>query len=134
VLVTVREAQPLALDLALPLRGAEPVWARLTLVVGGARALPGRRSVVRADGRLLGELIPTREDRIHAGMIGATVLELPPAALRDLRDGRLRIEIAREAGTGENQILVDFARLEVATAPAAPPTRPHGAPRKGGDS
>ena len=132
--VLVGESQPLRIDLPVELGGGEPVWARLTLVVGGARALPGRRSIVRADGRLLGELIPARDDRIVAGRIGATLLELPPAALRELRDGRLRVEIAREPGSGENRLWLDFVRLEVAVAPAAPPARPQAAPKKGGNS
>ena len=134
VLVTVREGEPLVLDQAIELGGGEPVWARLTLVVGGARALPGKRSVVRADGRLLGELIPTRGERLYPGMIATTVLELPPASLRDLRDGRLRIEIAREPGTGDSALMLDFCRLEVAVAGAAPPVPKRRPLKQGGNS
>jgi hypothetical protein len=110
----VSEVRPLVLELAPALGGATPSWARVTLVVGGARALAGWRNLVRADGWLLGEVIPTRKDRVHAGMIGATVLELPPAALRELADGKLRLEIAREPGSGSDVLMVDYCRLEVA--------------------
>jgi hypothetical protein len=130
--VEVSEGHPLVLEHALELGGAEPVWARLTLLVGGARALGGRRSAVRADGHLLGEVLPTLGKHLHPGMIRASVLELPPAALRDLRDGRLRVEIAREPGTGSDELWIDFSRLEVAVA--APPNAARGALRQGGDS
>jgi hypothetical protein len=139
--VAVGEGRPLVLEHALALGSEEPVWARLSLVVGGARALGGRRNVVRADGHLLGEVLPTRDARIHPGMIGATVLELPPEALRDLRDGHLRVEIAREPGTGSDELWVDSSRLEVSTVPARAPASPSappgggpGALNKGGDS
>ncbi len=139
--VTVAEDRPLVLEHRLDLGDGEPAWARLSLVVGGARALGGRRNVVRADGHLLGEVVPTRDAQIHPGMIGATVLELPPEALRDLRDGRLRVEIAREPGTGSDELWVDFSRLDVATVPPrapaiplAPPDAGPGALNKGGDS
>lgn len=130
--VEVTEERPLALEHAFELGAAEPAWARLTLVVGGARALSGRRNLVRADGRLIGEVVPTRDERLYPGMIGATVLELPPASLRDLRDGRLRVEIAREAGTGADELWLDFSRLEVATPGVTP--RAGEALKKGGDS
>jgi hypothetical protein len=106
--------RPLVLQHALALGGATPSWARVTLVVGGARALAGHRNLVRADGWLVGEVIPTRKERVHAGMIGASVLELPPPALRELADGRLRLEIARQPGSGSDVLMVDYCRLEVA--------------------
>jgi hypothetical protein len=112
----VGERQPLGFDHMLEL-DAPPLWARLTLVVADARAVPGRRCLVRADGRLVGEVLPTPDGRIHAGQIAATVLELPPASLRDLADGALRVEIAREPGSGSDDVMVDYARLEVAVAP-----------------
>ncbi len=112
----VDERQPLAFDHVLPLDAA-PLWARLSIVVADARAVPGRRCVVRADGRLVGEVVPNPDGRIHAGQIVAAVLELPPASLRDLADGALRVEIAREPGSGSDDVMVDFARLEVAVAP-----------------
>ncbi|MEN8184116.1 MAG: SdiA-regulated domain-containing protein [Myxococcota bacterium] len=113
----VSESRPLVLEVVLDPSDEAPLWARVTLVVGGARALPGRRNLVRADGWLLGEVIPTRDDRIHAGMIGSSVLELPPAALRELTDGRLRIELTRAPGSGSDTVMVDYCRLEVAFAP-----------------
>ena len=112
----VDERQPLAFDHALELDGP-PLWARLTLVVADARAVPGRRCLVRADGRLLGEVVPTADGRIRSGQIAAVVLELPPASLRDLADGALRVELAREPGSGSDDVMVDFSRLEVAVAP-----------------
>jgi uncharacterized protein YjiK len=133
--VSLCEKSPLVVEHALELGGAEPAWGRLTLVVGGARALPGWRSVVSADGRVLGEVVPTRDDRLYAGTIGANVLELSPPALRALRDGRLRVEIAREAGTGCDDVMLDFSRLEVALAGAtapAPPARRSSAPALSG--
>jgi hypothetical protein len=132
--VLVAEGRPLGLEHVLALGSGVPVWARLTLRVGGARALGGRRSAVRADGHLLGEVVPTRGRRLYPGMIGDTVLELPPAALRDLRDGRLRVEIARDPGTGSDEIVVDFSRLEVAIAESAPPEHRPVAPKQGGGS
>ncbi len=112
----VDERQPLSFDHALP-QGAAPLWARLSVVVADARALPGRRCLVLADGRLVGELVPNPDGRIQAGQIAAAVLELPPASLRDLADGALRVEIAREPGSGSDDVMVDFTRLEVAVAP-----------------
>lgn len=108
--------QPLVFDHVLELAGA-PLWARLTLVVADARSVPGRRCLVRADGRLLGEIVPSPDARIRAGQIAAVVLELPPDSLRDLADGALRVEIAREPGSGSDDLMVDFSRLEVAVAP-----------------
>jgi len=108
------ERQPLALHHVLPLEGRQPLWARLTLVVADARALPGRRTGVRADGRRIGEIVPSRDGRIRAGAISATVLELPPASLRDLADGELRIELVRDPGTGTDDVMLDYVHLEVA--------------------
>lgn len=112
----VDERQPLTFDHTLELDGA-PLWARLTLVVADARAVPGRRCLVRADGRLLGEVVPTSDGSIRSGQIAAAVLELPPASLGDLADGTLRVELAREPGSGSDDVMVDFSRLEVAVAP-----------------
>jgi hypothetical protein len=71
---------------------------------------------VRADGHLLGELLGSTRETLAAGEIVATVLELPPAALADLRDGRLSVELVRPAGSGDDDIMLDYARLEVAVA------------------
>jgi hypothetical protein len=49
-------------------------------------------------------------------VIAATVLELPPDVLRDLGDGALRVELAREAGSGSDELMLDYSRLEVAVA------------------
>jgi hypothetical protein len=68
--------------------------------------------------------VPTRGEQLHPGRIAASVLELPPAALRALRDGRLRVEIAREPGTGSDELWVDFSRLDVVTGPGAGGTQP----------
>jgi hypothetical protein len=108
------ERQPLALQLVVPLEGRQPLWARLTLVVADARAVAGRRTAVRVDGRRIGEIVPSRDGRIQAGAIAASVLELPPAALRDLADGELRVELARDPGSGADDLVLDYARLEVA--------------------
>jgi hypothetical protein len=126
-------AHPLVVEHVLDLGGAVPVWARLTLVVGDARALPGRRNLVRIDGRVVGEVIPTRDKRLYPGMIGVTVLELPPAALRGLAGGRLRVEITREADAGSDDLMLDFSRLEVAVDERMAGPGP-GAQRAGGDS
>jgi hypothetical protein len=115
-LSVVTEQGPLALEHVFDSPDVAALWGRLTLVVGGARAMPGRRNVVLADGHLVGEVIPTREKRVYPGMIGATVIELPPSVLRDLSDGRLRIEISREPGTGSDELMVDYSRLEIAWA------------------
>jgi hypothetical protein len=114
VLLPVGEGAPLRLTHAIPLGGALPQWARLTLAVGDARALPGARSLVRADGRLVGEIVGTRGERLHAGTIELTILELPPQTLLDLADGAVRVEIARAPGTGSDDIMLDYSRLEVA--------------------
>jgi hypothetical protein len=113
----VAPGEPLVIRHRLALEDRKPLWARLTVVVADARALPGRRNLVRADGRLLGEVIPTREGRIQAGAIVATVLELPPDSLRELADGELRVEIAREPGSGDDDLMLDHSLLEVAVAP-----------------
>ncbi len=110
----VDERQPLAFLHVLALEGRQPLWARLTLVVADARAVPGRRTGVRVDGRRVGEVVPTSDGRIRAGAIAAGVLELPPASLRDLADGELRVELVRDAGTGSDDVMVDYTRLEVA--------------------
>jgi hypothetical protein len=112
----VSEASPLRFDFVLGPGGAPPVWARLTLVAGDARTSPVQRSLVRADGQLLGELVGSTGETLVAGEIAATGLELPPAALAELRDGRLSVEIARPAGGGDDDIMLDYARLEVAVA------------------
>jgi hypothetical protein len=116
VMHSVREDAPLRFDHRIDLDGQPATWARLTLLVSDARALPGARTQVLADGRLVGELIPTRGKRLHAGVIAATVLELPPDVLRDLGDGALRVELAREAGSGSDELMLDYSRLEVAVA------------------
>lgn len=116
VMQLVSESAPLRFSVPLALGGAEPLWARLTLVAGDALAHPLHRSSVRADGHLLGELLGSTRDQLKGGEIVATVLELPPAALRELRDGHLTVEIAREPGTGDDDIMLDYARIEVAFA------------------
>lgn len=116
VLLIVSESSPLRFALALPPGGVQPLWARLTLVAGDARASSLQRSLVRADGHLLGELLGSTGESLAAGEIVATVLELSPAALADLRDGRLSVELARPAGSGDDDIMLDYARLEVAVA------------------
>lgn len=108
------EATPLRFSHAVDLEGRPALWARLTLVAADARALPGARNLVYADGRLVGELVGTRDERIRVGAIERTVLELPPQSLRDLADGVLRVEIARPGGTGSDDLMLDYARLEVA--------------------
>jgi len=117
-LSVVTEQRPLLLEHVFDLPDGPALWGRLTLVVGGARALPSRRNLVVADGHVVGEVIPTREKRLYPGMIDATVLELPPSVLRGLSDGRLRIEITREPGTGNDALMVDYSRLEIAWARA----------------
>jgi len=116
VLFAVSEDAPLHFLHALDLGDRPALWARLTLVVADARALPGARNLVRADGRLVGELVGTREDTLHAGAVEATVLELAPAVLRELADGVLQVEIARAPGTGSDDVMLDYSRLEVAVA------------------
>jgi len=116
LLRSVREDAPLRFEHRIEVGGQSAAWARLTLLVGDARALPGARTQVLADGRLVGELIPTRDKRLHAGAIAATVLELPPDVLRDLGDGALRVELTREAGSGSDELMLDYSRLEVAVA------------------
>jgi hypothetical protein len=116
VMLGVREDAPLRFDHQIDLGGRPAVWARLTLLVGDARALPGARTQVLADGRLVGELIPTRAKRLHAGAIAVTVLELPPDVLHDLADGALRVELMREDGSGSDELMLDYSRLEVAVA------------------
>jgi len=113
---SVREDAPLRFDHRIDLDGQTVAWARLTLLVGDARALPGARTQVIADGRLIGEIIPTRDKRLHSGAIAATVLELPPSVLRGLGDGALRVELARESGSGSDELMLDYSRLEVAVA------------------
>jgi hypothetical protein len=115
-LLVVSEDAPLRFAHSVELGGRPALWARLTLVAADARALPGARNLVRADGRLVGELVGTREDELHAGHIEATVLELAPALLRELADGVLQVEIARAPGTGSDDVMVDYSRLEVAVA------------------
>jgi hypothetical protein len=62
----------------------------------------------------VGEIVGTRGERLHAGTIELTILELPPQTLRDLADGAVRVEIARAPGTGSDDIMLDYSRLEVA--------------------
>jgi hypothetical protein len=93
-----------------------PLWARLTLVVADARALPLQRSWVRADGVLLGEVVGARGQRLAPGAVVQTSIELPPAALEQLRDGRLVVEIERPPGSGSDEMWLDYSRLEVAVA------------------
>ena len=47
----------------------------------------------------------------------ATVIELSPASLRELADGELRVEIARDPASGDDDVMVDYSSLEVAVAP-----------------
>ncbi len=113
-LLSTTEDAPLRFAHTLDLGGRPALWARLTLVVADARALPGARNLVRADGRLVGELVGTRDDELHPGQVEATVLELAPALLRELADGVLQVEIARAPGTGSDDVMLDYSRLEVA--------------------
>jgi hypothetical protein len=113
----VGEAAPLRFTHALPLGGADPLWARLTLAVGDARVTPLQRNLLRVDGHLVGEILGSTRESLVAGGITATIVELPPAVLRDLRDGRLSVEIARPPGGGDDDIMLDYARLEVAIGP-----------------
>ncbi len=115
-LLVVTEEAPLRFAHAVDLGGRPALWARLTLVVADARALPGARHLVRADGRLVGELVGTREDELHPGHVEATVLELAPSVLRELGDGVLQVEIARAPGAGSDDVMLDYSRLEVAVA------------------
>lgn len=118
MLVT-REDMPIVIDHDFALgteHPATPTWARLTLVVGDARTRAGTRNVVRVDGRRVGEVIGTVRKELKAGAIATTVIQLPPAVLDELSDGSARIEIAREPGTGSDDIMIDYSRLEVAVA------------------
>jgi hypothetical protein len=112
----VTEAAPLQFVHSLKLAGATPLWARLTLVIGDARAVALRRNLILVDGQLIGEVIGSRSTRLAAGSIVETVVELPPAALERLRDGQVTVEIVRPPGTGDDDLMLDYSRLEVAVA------------------
>jgi len=116
VRVGATEARPVVFEHALDLRGAEPLWARLTLVAADAMALRLARNSVLADGVLIGELAGTTGSRLEAAAVVETAIELPPLALARLRDGRLRIELARPPGGGDDELWIDFSRLDVAVA------------------
>jgi hypothetical protein len=115
-LLIVASGAPLTLSHRVALESTAPLWARLTLVVADARALPLQRSWVRADGVLLGEVVGARGQRLAPGAVVQTSIELPPAALEQLRDGRLVVEIERPPGSGSDELWLDYSRLEVAVA------------------
>jgi hypothetical protein len=115
-LLIVASGAPLTLSHRVALESTAPLWARLTLVVADARALPLQRSWVRADGVLLGEVVGARGQRLAPGAVVQTSIELPPAALEQLRDGRLVVEIERPPGSGSDEMWLDYSRLEVAVA------------------
>lgn len=114
--IRVTEQRPIALEHALDLHGAEPLWARLTLVAADAMALPLARNLVLADGVLIGELAGMTDSRLEPAAVVETAIELPPAALAKLRDGQLRIQLLRPSGEGDDELWLDFSRLEVAVA------------------
>ena len=116
VMLVATENRPIVFEHSVPLAGRVPLWARLTLLVADARTVTGARNVITADGARIGEVIGSEQKNLRAGSIATTVLELPPASLRALADGDLRIEIARDPGTGDDDIMIDFSRLEVAVA------------------
>ena len=91
-----------------------PTWARLTLLVGDARTRAGTRNVVRIDGRRVGEIVGSTQKKLKAGAIASTVIELSPAALLELSDGSAQVEISRDPGTGSDDIMIDYSRLEIA--------------------
>ena len=91
-----------------------PLWARLTLVVGDARTRAGTRNVIWVDGHRVGEVVGSTQKELKAGAIASTVVELAPAVLQELTDGSARIEILRDPGTGSDDIMIDYSRLEVA--------------------
>ena len=115
-LLVVAEGAPLSLTHRVDLDSAPPLWARLTLVVADSRSLPLHRNWVVADGVLVGELIGARGRRLVPGAVMQTSFELPPAALEQLRDGQLVVEIQRPPGDDDDELWIDYSRLEVAVA------------------
>jgi hypothetical protein len=120
-MLVAREKMPIDIDHVFDLRanstGAAPltpIWARLTLLVGDARTRAGTRNVVRIDGRRVGEIVGSTQKKLKAGAIASTVIELSPAALLELTDGSAHVEISRDPGTGSDDIMIDYSRLEIA--------------------
>jgi len=128
-MVLAREELPITIDHTFDLRTQSadpanslerapvtPLWARLTLIIGDARTRAGTRNVVWVDGRRVGEVVGSVQKELKAGAIASTVIDLAPAVLRELSDGSARIEISRDPGTGSDDIMIDYSRLEIAVA------------------
>ena len=79
--------------------------------------------MVRLGDRVIGELIGNRTKVLRAGPISSTVLELPPDSLAELRAGELEVQLGRDPGTGDDDLMVDFMRLEIATESDSKPQR-----------
>ncbi|MCH2172888.1 SdiA-regulated domain-containing protein [Myxococcota bacterium] len=114
-MLVIDESKPLRFRHEFDLEGRTPVWARITLVAGDARATGGSRNSIKVGDRVIGEVIGSRSKQLKVGPIAETVLELPPDALEHLRNGKLEVEISRSPGTGKDNLMIDFMRLDIAT-------------------
>ena len=114
VCLNLTELEPVTLIHKFDLEGHVPVWARLTIVVGDARSLPGFRSEVRVGGNFIGVILGSKTIKPNDGEISRTVLELSEKSLAYLGKGSLEVEIRRPPGSGPDDIAIDYSRLEIA--------------------